>query len=593
MINPVPENLEAVLNSPSHLTVPRYQREYKWGTSEAGEFWEDLESYMESDEDQLFLGNFIFDVSNSPKKDTRIIDGQQRITTIILLLIACRELAKKINAQKIANKIQQKICFEDSTTGDSLGSRLKASESIRSVFDELCRDEWDGTFPEKLRSGKQVKRQSNRLKPIYNYFCSKIKDYDQNSLSRLLTTLYRSYIIRIDIENEIEAFKIFERTNARGIDLEASDLLKNYLFASLGNEESEIEEAWYRITELSDGTMLKMLKYYYVSKMGKISKSDLYKKLKVYGKTITPNKLLESLEEFANFYNAIRNYDSSSMKNYLEQVGLLKLIEDQERFDEIYYSIEGLRLFKITQIYPLIAAALSCYKKSGLSEHRSNNQKIVDFFKKLENYHFINNAVCERIGNEVENLYAEFSKKFAESDNFEIVANDLYLALKKQRANREEFVSRFTDISYQPSSIPLISYIFDRMNNFELSSGHRVKIFNADERVLRKSHNIEHFYPQNPSPADNLVPLTEEQVNSIRNLLCISFRTNSRLGNLSPSSKIERLQGDLSGEIANLPYVRKFIDEYKDYVASWDCAVIENRAVQLSEMAYDKIWKIN
>ena len=159
------------------------------------------------------------------------------------------------------------------------------------------------------------------------------KDYDQNSLSRLLTTLYRSYIIRIDIENEIEAFKIFERTNARGIDLEASDLLKNYLFASLGNEESEIEEAWYRITELSDGTMLKMLKYYYVSKMGKISKSDLYKKLKIYGKTITPNKLLESLEEFANFYNAIRNYDSSSMKNYLEQVGLLKLIEDQERFD--------------------------------------------------------------------------------------------------------------------------------------------------------------------------------------------------------------------------------------------------------------------
>jgi len=593
MINPVPENVEAVLDSPFHLSVPKYQREYKWGTSEAGEFWEDIESYMESESDHLFLGNFIFDVSNVSKKETRIIDGQQRITTIIMLLIACRELAKKINAQKLANKIQLKICFEDSTTGEFLGSRLKASESIKSVFDLLCQDDWDGVFPEKLKTGKQVKRQSNRLKPIYNYFYEKIRNYDQNNLSRLLYTVYRSYIIRIDIENEIEAFKIFERTNARGIDLEASDLLKNYLFASLGNEESEIEEAWYRITELSDGTMLKMLKYFYVSKMGKISKSDLYKKLKVYGKSISPSKLLESLEEFANFYNAIRNYDQSSMKNYFEQAGLLKLIEDQERFDEIYYSIEGLRLFKITQIYPLISAALLCYKKSGLSEQRSNNKKIVEFFKTLENYHFINNAICERIGNEVENLYSEFSKKFADSDDFESVAKDLYLALRKQIASREEFLSRFIDISYQPSSIPLISYIFDRMNNHKLNAGHRIKIFNSDERVLRKSHNIEHFYPQNPNPKDILEPLTDEQINSIGNLLCISFRTNSKLGNLSPLEKLKRLESDLSKDIANLPYVNDFTKEYKSFIPAWNGEIIEKRALNLSEMAYDNVWKIN
>ena len=79
MINPVPEKIGSVLNSPANLKVPKYQREYKWGTSEAGEFWEDLESYLETPTDNLFLGNLIFDISESNKKKIWIIDGQQRI----------------------------------------------------------------------------------------------------------------------------------------------------------------------------------------------------------------------------------------------------------------------------------------------------------------------------------------------------------------------------------------------------------------------------------------------------------------------------------------------------------------------------------
>jgi uncharacterized protein with ParB-like and HNH nuclease domain len=76
LINPVPENIESVLNSSAHLKVPKYQREYKWGTSEAGEFWEDLESYLDSSEDNLFLGNLIFDIHEAPQKKIWIIDGQ-------------------------------------------------------------------------------------------------------------------------------------------------------------------------------------------------------------------------------------------------------------------------------------------------------------------------------------------------------------------------------------------------------------------------------------------------------------------------------------------------------------------------------------
>jgi hypothetical protein len=508
----------------------------------------------------------------------------------LILLIACRELAKKINAIKIANKIQEKICFEDSTTGEFLGSRLTASESIKNVFDHLCKDDWDGIFPDKLPTGKQVKRQSNRLKPIYNYFWSKISAFDQPRLSMLLNTLYSSYIIRIDIEDEIEAFKIFERTNARGIDLEASDLLKNYLFSTLGNS---VEETWYRITELSDGTMLKMLKYFYVSKKGKVSKSDLYKKIKNYGRDISPQDLLEELEEFSSFYNAIRVADSANIKNYFDQINLSALIQDTEKFEDVYSSIEGLRLFKITQIYPLLASAISCFIRNGQSLNRSNNSKLVKLFRKLENYHFINNAICERIGNEVENIYADFSKRYAEADNFDQISDELYLILKDQLALRDEFVSRFSDISYQASTIPLISYIFDRFNNNGLASGQRVRLFNPDERVLRRNHNIEHFYPQNPLLDSQTMSLSDEEKNNIGNLLCISFRTNSKLGNLSPEKKAIRLKTDLSKEVNNIPYVTEFLKEYENKIANWDKDVILERANKMSIEAYNKVWSFN
>lgn len=577
MINPVPENIESILNSPAHLTVPKYQRDYKWGTSEAGEFWEDLESYLGSQDDHLFLGNLIFDISRLSEKKIGIIDGQQRITTILLLLIACRQLSKKINAVRIASKIQDKICFEDSRTGLFLGSRLFASDSIRMVFDHLCRDDWDGVFPDKLQN-KHVKRQSNKIKPIYNYFWQKIEFYDQPKLSNLLDTIYNSYIVRIDISDEIEAFKIFERTNARGIELEASDLLKNYLFSNLG---ASIEDAWYRITELSDGTILKMLKYFYVSKRGRVTKSELYKKLKVYGKE-SPQNLLEELEAFANFYNSIKLADSANFKNYLSQSGLLCLVEDQERFEEVYSSIESLRLFKITQMYPLLYSGLECFKRSGLAQSRANNHKLVKFFKQIENYHFVNNGICERIGNEVENLYADYSKKFSDTLEFSSVTEDLYRELKAQLATKEEFISRFTDLSYSPTTIPLISYIFDRINNHGLTFGQRVKIFNPDERVLRKTHNIEHFYPQSPSKNSNLKTLNEDEINNIGNLICISFRTNSKLGNLDPIDKAKKLKADLEREVTNTPYVRKFLEDYSDEFSRWDKGVIEKRANTLA-----------
>src|ERR1019366_8954657 len=168
MFTPVPTRIEDVLNAPAQYAIPVYQRDYKWGKEQAIELIEDLRNHPVAKGESLFLGNFIFE--RGKDKKTFVVDGQQRITTILLLLVACRMRAKQLGLSDLSHAILGRITFIDSTTGESKGGRLIASDSVREVFDYITRDTWDGKFPPVLGK-KPVKRQSNRLKPIYDDFC--------------------------------------------------------------------------------------------------------------------------------------------------------------------------------------------------------------------------------------------------------------------------------------------------------------------------------------------------------------------------------------------------------------------------------------
>ena len=84
--------------------------------------------------------------------------------------------------------------------------------------------------------------------------------------------LYDSSFVVIEIEDTQEAFDIFERTNARGMELNAADLLKNYLFARQASD--NLSQDWESIIENSSGNILRMIKYYYVANYGYTPKSD-------------------------------------------------------------------------------------------------------------------------------------------------------------------------------------------------------------------------------------------------------------------------------------------------------------------------------
>lgn len=590
MIQPKPSNINEILTLAEHFVVPKYQRGFAWNTDEAGEFLVDLETELHGGRG-LFLGTLIFNISEQPEDRILIVDGQQRLTTIFLLLIACRELAKKLSLSGIAQETQKRITVTDPTTAESKGPLLVASEAIRDVFNEMTKSDWDGNFPQKIGT-KWVKRQSRYLRPVYNYFEKQIKDYSKDQLSKLLRAIYDARVIRIDIDDNEEAFSIFERTNARGTDLEVSDLLKNYLYQQ---KVPQLDDKWKEILDRSDGTILKMLKYFYVSKKGYVSKSLLFRKLKEYSKDIGgAERFVQELDQFSVFFNVVRKEQNDALiKDYFESIEISAISTDADKYQRVHLSLQALRLFRVSQIYPLIFAGISAIRRNGGDSSKATAKDFIRLLDSMEKYHFINNAICSRIGNEVEKLYADFSERFAKTKDFQKTSDEFILELRKRLASEEEFVSRFCEVSYSDEFIPLIAYIFDRFNNVSLAPGERIAIFDPLEGVKRKNFNIEHFLPQNPDDKRPIDSGTKALIDNIGNLLVLSLRANSSLGNLSPEKKISRLEGDLARKTENLHLVREFVKQYGPQAAEWNESAIQQRATRMAQDAYERVWRFN
>jgi uncharacterized protein with ParB-like and HNH nuclease domain len=246
--------VRSVLDASYKYIVPGYQRNFEWKREQAEEFWEDISS------GSVFLGNLVLDMSQEKSNTIFIVDGQQRITTIFIFLAACKYQANNIKSSSQAAAIQTKISFVDDTSGKASSSKLVPSPSIAGIFEQtILNPEWDG----KRFDVRGLKRQINKLKPIYEYFIECLSNYKVDDLADILRKLYESTFVKIEIEEPQDAFDIFERTNARGMELNAADLLKNYLFQK--NPSEKIESDWSDIVTCSDGGILRMIKYFYVS----------------------------------------------------------------------------------------------------------------------------------------------------------------------------------------------------------------------------------------------------------------------------------------------------------------------------------------
>lgn len=580
MIFPKRTLLGDLYKSNATLTIPKYQRNFDWGKSEVFEMMTDLKSTMLTDK-PLFLGTFVFDISD--KSRYKIVDGQQRITSFTLLLIACRQIAKKLKYHSLVQEIQKKISFTDETTGEMVSERILVSSSVSDVFKYISDESWDGEFPIKI-NGKQVKNQSTKLKSLYGYMFEEISHFGKSDLTAFLKTVYSTYVIEIDIQNQLEAFDIFERTNARGMALNVADQLKNYLYSSTDKDEEYVDNKWKEITDNAKSTLQRMLKYFWVSRYGAVSKNELYRKLKSYGSSEGSTALTNGISDFSFYYSAIQSDEERTIKEWLSREKCTRITENKGYMETIVSAIRGLNHFKITQHFPLIYSITTAYKNTKKSERET--KLYLSLIENIEKYHFINNQICERVGNEIEKPYAEYSKKFTETKKFISLGEEFVKLLKEKLAKEDEFLSRFIELDYKDLSLSDFCYIFNKINNYDLKPSEWVHIFDPDKSILKNNFNTEHFLSQNP--AYKVDPIDMEAVDNIGNLFVISRHTNSKLQNLPPKQKVEMLKD--RGK--KFRYVANFLADFEKSNMSWGKKEIVARAKKLAKLAYLEAWKI-
>jgi uncharacterized protein with ParB-like and HNH nuclease domain/integrase len=239
------------------FTIPPVQRPYSWTTDEAGELLKDLIDFIEHSEinekniskvnEPYFLGSIVLVKNDSP--DSEVLDGQQRLTTITILLAVLRDYLSEVYANDIEKRIVQK---GDMVLNTSDTYRLRLRKKDEDFFKTYIQER-GGTH--KLNKKTDVKTDSQRhIRDNAIHFINCLNELDEqtlNILPRVIGT--RCFVVVVSTPNFDSAFRIFTVLNDRGLDLMPSDIFKARVIEAISEKEQEDYTMKWEDIELSLG----------------------------------------------------------------------------------------------------------------------------------------------------------------------------------------------------------------------------------------------------------------------------------------------------------------------------------------------------
>ena len=235
------QNLDKVFCDDYLFEIPFYQRPYAWTTEEVGELLDDLLFAMDKDaEAPYFLGSIVLIKGDTP--DSKVIDGQQRLTTLTMLLCALRELAdKQALKDALDARIRQK---PDVLAGTQEVVRLGLRPRDQGFFHNNVQS--DGGVPKMIDdSPSQSTDSQERIFENAKFLFGKLKDLDPERLEKLATFVTQScYLVTVSTTDMSSAYRIFSVMNDRGRDLEPTDILKAEIVGKIVIGQQEYSDKW-------------------------------------------------------------------------------------------------------------------------------------------------------------------------------------------------------------------------------------------------------------------------------------------------------------------------------------------------------------
>jgi uncharacterized protein with ParB-like and HNH nuclease domain len=558
------------------LCIPKFQRPYKWENQQIDEFWDDIVQ----DQPSLFIGPVIINGQHSAGNQgwLEVVDGQQRLITSTILAAAIRDIFIDLGENGLANIVQDRyIAFVDDD-GNDLGYRLTPGLSTKSFFEQNIQNS-QSNIEDSTPTTKEEKRIYNNYKLLRKKLLVKLDpettvEKKKKTLSKIRDTLKLLKVIEIKINNDNEAYEIFERINNYGVDLSLSDLLKNHILKNSSDPNSS-HTKWYNLEKTirdTDTEMKKFVRYHWLSQYSFKSEKQLYVSIKqdVLNCDSFLDELCYSGEIFSDLLTStsVNDFDDLYVNN--KPVGKY-----------IFSTANASKYMSVTQDKVFYLCLVNLCKKNKLMV---NPKKILSY---LESFIFKYFAVSNLPANKVERMFSKYSVELHKicysndpvsniKQNTDRLFNNFQTELNNLLPTKDYFVEKFQEIKYSNSSKNrmLIKYVLDKYELCLSSSPETVVNFN--------SVNLEHFLPQKPENWNLTIADVKGYVHNIGNLVLVDQSLNGQMGNKPLSEKLLIIDNSV------LNMNRELI-QIVDNNNAWDKNTIEERNKTIANILFSNV----
>ncbi len=505
------QTLRQVFGNGLTYQVPRFQRDYSWEQDQWDDLWQDAREVLSASGDPAhYMGYLVLQTRDNRSFD--IIDGQQRLTTLSLLVLAVLkhldELAEAgVDSHDNRRRIEQ---LRNTYTGylDPVTLVPRPKLSLNQNNDGYYRDY---LLPLQRLPLRRLKASEHQLRNAFEWFYKSVKDtyartHSGAELARFVDSLSdKLFFTVITVTDELNAFKVFETLNARGVRLSPTDLLKNYLFSVVyrdGSHEHEIaalERRWEAMVgQLGSESFPNFLRVHWNSRRRFVREADLFKTIRAH----TPRKgevfdLLRAMEEDLGAYVAL-----SQPEDELWTPGQSRHVRE-------------LRLFGVRQPWPLLLAAHRRFEAAAFE----------GILRACTVVSFRYNVIGGLATNEQERVYNAVAQQIAEGKLQE--AGDVIRALSPIYVDDEQFRDSFARKGLRTT--PSRNRNVARYILFSLERHLNGAQYDLDS----PKYSLEHLLPE--SPGESWPQFTDEQIDEyvyrLGNLTLLATALNRDLGN--------------------------------------------------------------
>lgn len=526
---------QPIIEGTKQYVVPLFQRAYSWDKKEWEMLWDDLVYLSENNEPKShFIGSIVtMPTTSVPEGVTKflLIDGQQRLTTVFILLALLRDLARDNGAKELSEEINQTMLVNPFKKGSDF-FKLWPTQLDRVSFQNLIQSESNG---------------STQLTRCYQFFERKLKQegIEVQAVHNVITN--RLSVVSIVLDVDDNPHLVFESLNAKGRPLTQADLIRNYFFMRIHVDDQEkIHTRYWEPMQTALGDNLtESIRHYLMRNGSFVKQSDVYFILK---DRVGQGDALTALEEIAVF------------AGYYQKL----LAPDHEPNLEIRKVLSRLNRLEVTTAYPFL---LNCYH--DYVQDRLSAKDFVEILHVIENF-VVRRFVCNIPTNQLNKIFPPLYEQAHLKSSPNFVESVCSVLQTRSYPKDVEFRTRLIDSKLYGTREKAVK---TKLVLETLESAYQHK-----EQVSFDALSIEHIMPQ------TLSDWWEQHLGGDWQVDYELFLHT--LGNLTLTA--------YNAELSNDPFPEKRkrlvnshleLNRYFEHVAAWNKKEIENRSDFLADLA--------